>query len=439
MMVEGRVTSSTMVSCVTPASATSGLVAVELSFNGGTDFTSDGHRFLFEEQALVEALVPSEGRSGEAGQVVTVIGQHFMRSSELSCVFGRSQRVAVLQYLSSTTVVCAVPSRTAGTVTVSVSNNGVDTGSSGKPFAVGMERSMVSLTPSRGPVEGGSMVMIAVSGGLISGEATVTCLFGGSRVAGQVQKGRGVECVSPGFKGADKVEVEVDGVTGVTGRLDFEYYFAPVVSRLAPSRGALSGGTMVTLHGSGFCTEGVRCRFGNSIAGEGKGRYLSSSMVTCMAPGVTEAGSVMVEVSINDGADYSGEGREYLYEMTASVEAVLPSKGQAGGVSQVVTVIGRHFVQTADLSCFFGTNGTRVREFASSTMVTCIAARQNAGTVSVGVSNDFAFSITSEKKSFHFGFACSLHDVLPSSGTVVGGSIMTVTGVGFTVSSVSSS
>ena len=169
MTVEGRVTSSTMVSCVTPASATSGLVAVELSFNGGTDFTSDGHRFLFEEQALVEALVPSEGRSGEAGQVVTVIGQHFMRSSELSCVFGRSQRVAVLQYLSSTTVVCAVPSRTAGTVTVSVSNNGVDTGSSGKPFAVGMGRSMVSLTPSRGPVEGGSMVMIAVSGGLISG------------------------------------------------------------------------------------------------------------------------------------------------------------------------------------------------------------------------------------------------------------------------------
>ena len=96
---------------------------------------------------------------------------------------------------------------------------------------------------------------------------------------GHVQGGKTVECVSTGVKAAGKVKVEVEGVSGLTGSLEFEHYLAPVVSRLVPSRGALSGGMVVTLHGTGFGGEGLRCRFGSGVAGEGKGRYVSSSMV----------------------------------------------------------------------------------------------------------------------------------------------------------------
>ena len=132
--------SSTLVSCVAPAASSSGLVSVELSFNGGADFTSSGHRFMYEEPAVVEKLVPSAVRSGEAGQVVTVIGRHFAHSSELSCLFGRDSLVAVLQRVSSTAVVCAVPGQLVGTVTVRVSNNGVDTGAFGRPLVVDLQR-----------------------------------------------------------------------------------------------------------------------------------------------------------------------------------------------------------------------------------------------------------------------------------------------------------
>ena len=350
----GRVVSSTHISCVTPASSSSGLVSVEVSFNGGADFTADGHRFVYEEQAVVEAVVPSTGRSGQSGQEVTVIGRHFIQGNALSCLFGRESRVAGL-HVSSSTVVCAVPGQIVGTVTVSVSNNGVDTGVSGKPFAMGVQRSMVSLTPSRGPVEGGSVVMIEVAGGMSPGEEKVTCVFGGKRVQGQVVEETGVECVATGGTGAGKVQVAVEGVSGLTGVLDFEYYFAPVINRLVPSRGSLGGGSMVTLHGTGFSGE-LRCRFGSGVAGEGKGRYVSSSMVSCRSPGVAEAGSVIVEVSINDGADYGGEGKEYVYEMGATVEAVIPSRGQTGASGQFVTVVGRHFVKSADLryACVVG-------------------------------------------------------------------------------------
>ena len=44
---------------------------MEVSFNGGEDFTSDGHRFMYEKQAVVESLTPTVGRSDEAGMVVT--------------------------------------------------------------------------------------------------------------------------------------------------------------------------------------------------------------------------------------------------------------------------------------------------------------------------------------------------------------------------------
>jgi hypothetical protein len=357
-------------------------VGVEVSFNGGADFTSDGHRFVYEEQALVETLVPSAGRSGQAGQVVTVIGRHFMQGSELSCMFGRSSRVPVL-HQSSTVVVCSVPTALAGTVTVSVSNNGVDTGAAGKPLALDVERSLVSIKPSRGPVQGGSVVVIEVAGGIPEGSKSVTCVFGGSRVQGRVQGGKRVECVSTGAKSEGTVNVEVEGVGGLTGSLEFEHYFSPVVSRLVPSRGALSGGVMVTLHGTGFGIEGLRCRFGSGVAGEGKGRYMSSSMVTCMAPSVDAAEVVVVEVSMNDGADYSGAGKEYAYEMGATVEAVLPSHGRAGARGQTVTVVGKHFVQTADLTCSFGANSTMRAQYMTSTLVTCIAVRQSAGVVSV--------------------------------------------------------
>ena len=109
--------------------------------------------------------MPSAVRSGEAGQVVTVLGRHFGRNSELSCQFGRNSLVAVLQHVSSSAVVCAVPGQIAGTVTVSMSNNGVDAGAMGRPLVVEMQRSLVSLRPSKGPVQGGSVVLIEVGGG----------------------------------------------------------------------------------------------------------------------------------------------------------------------------------------------------------------------------------------------------------------------------------
>ena len=130
-----RWVSSTVVMCVAPRAEDGGAmqVALEVSGNGGADFTKDGIDFVYEASATVESLVPSWGVSGKAGQAVTVLGRHFARSSELSCRVGLGGNVRG-QFESSTMVTCKVPERGSGTVTVSVSNNAVEFSSGGALF-----------------------------------------------------------------------------------------------------------------------------------------------------------------------------------------------------------------------------------------------------------------------------------------------------------------
>ena len=64
-----------------------------------------------------------------------------------------------------------------------------------------------------------------------------------------------------------------------------------------------------------------------------------------------------VEISLNEGADYTSDGVKYLYEAAATVVSVTPSRAFAGSDGQVVTVVGSNFDQTADLSCRFGMSG----------------------------------------------------------------------------------
>jgi len=65
---EVRVVSSTLVTCLAPRAAVGGVV-LEVSVNGGSDYSSSGRTYLFERAVLVSAVVPSSGRSGTADQV----------------------------------------------------------------------------------------------------------------------------------------------------------------------------------------------------------------------------------------------------------------------------------------------------------------------------------------------------------------------------------
>ena len=80
-----------------------GTVAVEVSMNGGADFTGSGVEYMYEQGIRISGLRPSEGRADKGGQTVTVIGEGFPRAGGLSCWFGMHQRTRAY-YVSDTAV-----------------------------------------------------------------------------------------------------------------------------------------------------------------------------------------------------------------------------------------------------------------------------------------------------------------------------------------------
>ncbi len=205
---QARVLTSSVVACVSPVAGVAGGVAVEVSLNGGSDFTNDRVQYVYGTSASVQSVMPSRGTSGVSGQVVTVVGSDFQHGTGLSCRFGVSGLSVSGLYESSSLVVCTVPSRTAGSVRVDVSNNGLDWSESQTRFLYEHMDGVWSLSPSRGPVRGGTPIVVTQSGvgGNYSG---VYCVFGSTEVAATLAVDGGYACTSPSVAGAGGVSVRV--------------------------------------------------------------------------------------------------------------------------------------------------------------------------------------------------------------------------------------
>ena len=219
----------------------------------------------------------------------------------------------------------------------------------------------------------------------------VVCRFGDSSVAASVVDDSQAECVSPAGATAGELTLSVATLDGASAHHGsrYEYYDAPRVVRVWPSRGVPTGGTLVSVIGSGYKGGEVKCRFGAVSVGGQAVSWISSTMVACIAPGAAggQTGPVTVEVSANDGADFTSDGRMYVYAMGATVERLVPSWGLSGTVGQAVTVAGRHFEQSPELSCRFGLEGRTSGLYMSSTAVVCTAPGHGTGSVTVTVSN----------------------------------------------------
>jgi len=343
-------------------------VTVEVSANDGADFTSDGRMYVYAMGATVERLVPSWGLSGTVGQAVTVAGRHFEQSPELSCRFGLEGRTTAL-YMSSTVVVCTAPGHGTGSVTVTVSNGAEEQDgmrAAGVRFEYKTQVDAWMAAPSLGATSGGTRVMLT-GAALDVGGGGIKCIFGSARVAAAAGDGKALVCTAPPSVVDGVVEMwlaDASSGTMIGRSAQFEYHVAPRVGGVWPSRGALTGGTAVSVTGSGFRDDaGLRCRFGETgVVSVGAGaRWVSSTVVMCVAPGAAvEGGAVQValEVSANGGADFTRDGVEFLYEAGATVEGLMPSWGMSGRAGQVVTVSGRHFAQSSELSCRFGLDGS---------------------------------------------------------------------------------
>jgi prepilin-type N-terminal cleavage/methylation domain-containing protein len=349
----------------------------------------------------VTGVSPNSGPT-IGGTIVTISGSGF--SSATAVTFGgipaRSFTVA-----SDSKIVAFAPAGSAGSVDVAVTNSmGMSTGSSSAQYTYvdgGSGPVVVSVSPGSGPSTGGTCVCIEGSG-----FDSVTQVYFGNTPAksfvvlnGAVQTAFGLMAVAPpGIGTVDVTVVTSAGTSKTTSADQFRYITTKpgdttLVSGVSPSSGPSSGGTMVTITGSGFTgTTGVS--FGGTTATQFS--VVSDTQLIAVVPASSAAGAVDITVTAAAGTSAASPADKYTFVDTgkgASVTGVSPSSGpDSGGTS--VTITGSGFSSATAVN-FGGTPGTQMKVI-SDTQITVTAPGGTAGSpVDVTVVTSAGTSVTS--------------------------------------------
>ncbi|WP_212742098.1 IPT/TIG domain-containing protein, partial [Sphingomonas sp. 3F27F9] len=148
---------------------------------------------------------------------------------------------------------------------------------------------VTAVSPTSGPAAGGTAVTITGTG--FTGATAVK--FGATSATGiTVVSATSITATAPAGSGTVDVTVTTPGGTSATSASDrFSYVAAPTVTAISPSSGPASGGTSVTITGTGF-TGATAVKFGAASA---TGiTVVSATSITATAP----AGSGTVDVTV---------------------------------------------------------------------------------------------------------------------------------------------
>lgn len=273
-----------------------------------------------------------------------------------------------------------------------------------------------SVTPNQGSSAGGTSVTITGSGFAGSSAAR----FGGTQAAGFVLvSSTKITAISP--PGMGTVNVTVTGSSGTsTQTVPFTYVNAPapIITALTPNTGPETGGTIVTITGSGF-TGATQVRFGTLASSF---TVNSSGQVTATAP----AGSAPVLVTVTTPAGTSNPAPfGYSAATTPFVTGIAPSQGPLAG-GNTVTITGFRF-----------TGATQVRFGALASSFTVISDGQ-VNAVAPGGSGTVPITVITpggpSAGDVHYSYVATptIVSLNPSEGPSSGGNSVTIVGTGFT-------
>ena len=417
LSVTGTFVSATRVNCAAPAQAPS-TVAVEVT-NNNQDYTSNSVQFIYRTGATVTSVNPLSGPSLGVTNV-TVTGNNYFGGATW-CKFGTNSPISAFVQTSSI-MYCLAPVMSVGSVFVEASNNNFDFSTNLVPFTYYSPESVVSILPTSGPVAGGSVV--TVTGTNFTASGTLVCRFGSTRVTATWSSATRLRCDSPASAaGPVQLAVSNNNQDFSTTSSTFTYYANPTVTSLAPTAGPVLGGSAVVVSGTNFVSGNLFCKFGAQVA---SAAFINSGSALCTSP-AGSAGSIVVEIS-NNNQDYTTNGVTYLFQAAAAVTSLLPVTGPVVG-NTTVTVRGINFVGTT-IFCKFGTATQSQATIVSNTTVMCVSPPASAGVVGVEISNNNQ-DFTSNSVQFTYQTGANITLLVPSSGPVRGGTVVTVYGSNF--------
>jgi hypothetical protein len=406
------VTSSTTIKAVTKAHA-AGTVTVSVTSAGGT--ATSATDFKFVAAPTITSFTPGTGTTS-GGVTVTITGTNLTGATAIN--FGTTT-AASFTVTSSTTIKAVTRSHVAGTVTVSVTTVGGTATSTSHFRYVAPIPTITSFTPGTGTTSGG--VTVTVTGTGFIGATAVK--FGTTTAASFTVTGpTTIKAVTRTHAaGTVKISVTTAGGTG-TSTTNFRFVApVPTIVTVTPLEGPATGGTTVTITGTGLIGA-TAVKFGATTAAS----YTVTGPTTITA--VTRAhaaGTVAVSVTTAGGtATYTPD---FKFVPAPTITGFTPAAGPANG-SGIVTITGTNL--TGATAVRFGTTTAGSISITSSTTIRAVTRAHAAGTVKISVTT--IGGTATSASSYRFVPAPTVTSFTPTAGSATGSTTVTITGTNLT-------
>jgi hypothetical protein len=303
------------------------------------------------------------------------------------------------------------------------SGNSAYTNEAGATALANPAPTISSVSPNKGVLTGATSVTITGTG-FLSG-ATVT-LGGAAATNLTVTSGTSIMATTPAHAlGAVDLVVTNNDSQSATLAGGFTYVNpAPTVTGISPASGPAAGGTSVTITGTGFAA-GATVTLGG-VAATGVTVVNATSITATTA---AHAGAVVNVVITNPDTQSGTLTNGFTYVNPApTLTSIAPSSGlTTGGLA--ITLTGTGFLTGATVS-FGGTAATAVN-VASSSSITATSPAHTAGVVNAVVTNTDGQSATLANAFTYNNPAPTVTSISPASGSINGGTAVTITGTGF--------
>jgi large repetitive protein len=420
------VVSPTQITVRSPARPTGGTVDVTVTTVGGTSPVVPGDRFTYTGVApVVTSITPTSG-SVAGGTTVTITGTGFTSASTVR--FGTTAGTS-MTFVSDTQITIRSPARAAGLVDIRVTTvGGTSAIVAADQFTYFAVPVITSLSPNSGPSSGGTLVTITGTG--FTNTSAVS--FGGTAGTGMnFVSATQITVLSPPSVSGGTVDVRITTIGGTSAIVAADRFtytgFVPTITSLSPSSGTRSGGTTVTITGTGF-TSASTVSFGGT-AGTSI-TFINTTRLTVRSPARSAGGTVDVTVTTVGGTSAIVPEDQFTYTGIApTVTGLAPASGPAG---TLVTITGTGFTSASTVS-FGGTAATSVT-FVNTTRLTALSPSGSAGgTVDVRVTTVGGTSaiVTADRYTYSDG-PPTITGISPANGPLAGGTTVTITGTGFT-------
>jgi hypothetical protein len=404
------VVSATSITATTAAHA-AGTIDVVVTTNGGTG--TGTALYTYASAPTVTAISPTSGPIA-GGTSVAITGTNLTGATSVTIGGVAATGVAVV---SATSITAITPAHAVGAVDVAVTTPG-GTGTGTGLYTYSAAPTVTAISPNSGATAGGASVTITGTG--LTGATSVT--IGGVAATGvTVVSATSITATTPAHAaGATDVVVTTTGGTG-TGTGLYTYFSAPTVTAISPHSGTTTGGTAVTITGTGL-TGATSVTIGG-VAATGV-TVVGATSITATTP-AHAVGAVDVVVTTPGGTG-TGTGL-YSYASIPSVTSISPTIGPTAG-GTAVTVTGTNFTGATSVTI----GGVVATGFAivSATSITAITPPHAAGTVDVAVTTSAGTGVGTGL--YIYAAVPTVTSVAPASGPVTGGASVTITGTNLT-------